>query len=205
MKRIIIFCLSLILNTIIATSPKENAYQIDINSIWKDLDATSKNNTQDVFGGKWILAGTFIFRNKTGDPVPMQELSLAWKSTIPLQNLHGSLFKKEPHEGFLPLEENLVSDGHWNKDKQILHFKFKEQQYIGIKTIFFLVLTVPSHIEEALKEGFFSVIIDNLPRQLKKAVSKKIPTLSISPRSVKLPISTNRLAFKHALKMSIKS
>lgn len=206
-KIIILFSIALMhhaMNALPINNSKDKEYDLDVTGIWKDLDETSKINPHD-FGGRWILAGTFIFKNKSGDQVPMQELSLAWKGPTTIQNLSGSLFRKEPNKDFLPLEEMLVSEGHWNREKQVLHFKFMHQEYIGIKTIFFLVLTVPPVVEKALEDGFFTVITDNLPRQLKKAIHKNIPTLSLSPGSLKIPRGTNRLAFRHALRLANRS
>ncbi len=208
MKRIIILSFIALITDAITALPihhtKDKEYHLDVTGIWKDLDDTSKTSIHD-FGGRWVLAGTFIFRNKSGDPVPLQELSLAWKGSQIIQNLSGSLFKKEPNKDFLPLEEMLVSEGHWNREKQTLHFKFKHQEYIGIKTIFFLVLTIPKSLEQALEDGYFTVITDNLPRQLKKAIQKNIPTLSLHPGNLKIPLSTNRLAFRHALHLANKT
>ncbi len=57
----------------------------------------------------------------------------------------------------------------------------------------------------ATEDGYFTVITDNLPRQLKKAIQKNIPTLSLHPGNLKIPLSTNRLAFRHALHLANKT
>ncbi len=74
MKKIIIFSFIILINTtntIPIQNQQDKEYDLDITGIWKDLDETSKINTYD-FGGRWILAGTFIFRNKSGDQVKVQ-------------------------------------------------------------------------------------------------------------------------------------
>ena len=163
---------------------------------WNDLEDTAKAKTEE-FGGRWMHAGTFVFKNKSGDNVSLKELSLAWKGKSRIASLVGSLFKKEPNKPFMPIEKMLVSDGHWNKKKQILQLKFNESIHIGTSTTFCLVLTVPDNLEKILDEGYFTVMTDTLPRQLKKAIRKQRPILSISPSTNKLDTKKNRhLALK---------
>ena len=173
------------------------ACNLDITSTWNDLE--DKEAKTEEFGGRWMHAGTFVFKNKSGDNVPLKELDLAWKGKKKISSLVGSLFKKEPNKPFMPIEKMLVSDGHWNKRKQVLQLKFNDRVQIGTTTTFCLVLTVPENLENTLDEGYFTVITDSLPRQLKKSVRKQRPILSISPSAPsKKPKNENknRLALK---------
>lgn len=184
MKRIALFFLVSVFPLIAAKEverQKTEGCELNISSEWRNLEDTCKGEYTEKFGGRWMLAGTFIFKNRSGDTVPLTELDLAWKGKLKISDLVGSLFKKEPNKEFMPVQDFLISDGHWNAKQQVLQLKFNERELIGLTTTFCLVLTVPSSLEKTLNDGHFTVIIDNLPRQLKKTVKKRRPILSISP------------------------
>jgi len=128
---------------------------------WQNLEHNYYYNTE-LFGGKWILAGSITFRKKSKDTIHLSKLIFRWKGTK-LDNLLGSLYKKDLDKRFLPIEEFLISDSSWNRKKQMLVFNFKKQISLGPKNIFYLVLTVPEQIEPTLKQGSFVVESSGLP------------------------------------------
>lgn len=128
---------------------------------WRDLEYDHHHNIE-LFGGKWILAGSITFRKKSKDTIYLSKLTFRWKG-IKLDNLLGSLYKKDLDKRFLPIEEFLISDSSWNRKKQTLVFNFKKKVSLGPKNIFYLVLTVPEKIEPTLKQGSFIVESNGLP------------------------------------------
>ena len=59
-----------------------------------------------------------------------------------IENLISSLYKKVPNKEFLPIEDNLICDGIWNKKTQTIILPFEEKETLGPSTKFYLVLTI---------------------------------------------------------------
>lgn len=148
---------------------------MEVTPEWQNLDDPKKATD---FGGKWILAGKFVIKKRSKDLVAIKELDLAWRGKK-IDRLNASLFKKEQGHDFLPLEENLICDGQWNRTKQILQMKFCRKEYLQPTTIYCLVLTVPQELEKALRTGHFELVPDKLPRQLQPAAQKKSLKISM--------------------------
>lgn len=147
---------------------------------WLDLEHNHQNAA--IFGGKWILAGSITFRKKSKDTIYLSKLSFRWKGNK-LDNLLGSLYKKDLDKQFLPVEEFLISDSYWNKKKQALIFNFNKPISLGPKNIFYLVLTVPEPVENTIKEGFFVVESNNLPAPYKSITRQKTQSLAFHQAS----------------------
>lgn len=132
---------------------------------WDNLDRHEK--TAEKFGGQWILAGSITFKKMAKEQVSIENIYLIWNGQT-LDHLIASLYKKNPDKNFLPIEDNLVCDGLWNKAKQTLILNFEEETNLGPTTIFYLVLTVPKDMEQVLKTGSFHINSDCLPGPFKK-------------------------------------
>ena len=172
MKQIALLILSsvIIINTY--TSPD---YAFDIQPHWQNLEKDSKNST--LFGSSWIWAGTITFKKRPKEKIFLSTLALQWKGPF-IKNLIGTLFRKEPNKPFLPLENNLVSDGAWNVQKQTLTFRFKRQEALHATDIFCLVLTIPHNLETTIREGSFTIEQATLPMAFRKTATGKKISLS---------------------------
>ena len=143
---------------------------------WYDLEKSRQDS--GIFGGKWILAGSITFRKKSKDTVYLSKLTLRWRGKRRINNLLGSLYRKNLDKQFLPIEEFLLSDSNWNKKKQTLVFNFHKSIYLGPTNIFYLVLTVPEQLEEILKQGSFLIEAQSLPTPFKLAARHHPLTLA---------------------------
>lgn len=148
---------------------KQPNCELSITPEWKCLD--TKEHDQE-FGGKWILAATFVIKRRDKEFIKMEEIDLAWRGEK-IENLTASLFKKDPQRELVPVEECLVCDGTWNSNKQILQLRFQEKEYLQPTTTFCLVLTVPDELEPTLRRGRFDLLPETLPYQLQPAAKKK--------------------------------
>lgn len=169
MKRFIILLLLLPSSSRLhsATQPTED-FNIIMEPTWKDLEQDPLHAKK--FGGKWILVGTITFKKKAQDKVHLHRLYLQWQGPK-IENLIGSLYTSESHEEFLPIQDNLVCDGTWNKFQQTLMHNFDEKQLLGWRNNFYLVLTVPDELEPLLKAGKFSLVTTMLPEPFKDCLN----------------------------------
>jgi len=163
-----------LLNTLQA-KPKKPACEFHVTPQWKDLDP--QHNKQ--FHNKLIWVGQFVIKKRSDELMLLSQLDLAWKGST-IKSLQASLFRKQPHQDLLPVEEQLICDGHWNKEKQLLKLKFKEKEYLQPSTTLCLVLTVSKDLEPVLRQGHFDILSDNLPRQLQPEVEKNNLRISLA-------------------------
>lgn len=150
-------------------------FKIILEPRWENIEHNQQKNEQ--FGGKWILAGSITFKKNSNELVNLSTLELHWDEEKKLDNLIASLYKKNLDKEFMAIEDNLICDGQWNKTEQTLLFSFNKKQNLGITNIFYLVLTVPNHLENILKKGRFSLKKNKLPEQFN--LSSKDQTLSL--------------------------
>jgi hypothetical protein len=188
MKRSIKILLSIALSSAYLPTNTAEDFNISIKSKWCDLDGNCTKS--DDFGGKWILVGSFTFKKRSKDPLYMENITLHW-SGEPLPNLVASLYKKTLDKDFLPIEDNLVCDGLWNKCKQQLVFNFDERENLGPTTVFYLVLTVPESIESVLKKGFFYIDEQCLPKVFKHCAQNEKLSLAINDTPSKKSIPSH--------------
>ena len=150
---------------IISTATTLCIYAADCDIIlmphWDNLE---KNNMiERDLGGQWILVGSITFHKKSKEVAKLAKISLEWHGD-PINHLSGSLYKKNPEKQFMPIEDNLICDGSWNKRNQRLVLNFNDRkQTLGPRNIFYLVFSVPESIESTLKNGYFSLTQTNLP------------------------------------------
>lgn len=178
MKRHIQCALSIIASMLFINLCTAEEFNIILKSKWCDLDGNCTKVND--FGGKWVLVGSITFKKRCKDPICIETISLHWNGEQ-LDNLIASLYKKNlEKDHFLPIEENLVCDGTWNKTKQTLLLNFDEKENLAPTTIFYLVLTVPESIEPILKNGFFSLEEHYLPKPFKQCAQTEKLSLAIN-------------------------
>lgn len=136
---------------------------------WQDLESNEKKVKE--FGGKWILAGSITFKKKAKDTVHLHRIYLQWNGDR-IESLSGSLYKADADKPFLPIQENLVCDGVWNKCQQTLMLNFDKKETLGFANTFNVVLTVPDQLEETLKSGYFNLMPNYLPEPFKMCARK---------------------------------
>lgn len=158
---------------------KSDDFSIIIESKWQDLEKEPAKAKE--FGGKLILVGSITLKKRSKEYVSLSKIYLRWNG-CPIDNLVGSLYKKELDKDFHPIEEYLVCDGVWNKNKQRLLFEFDEKQTLGPTNIFYLVLTVPEELEKTLKNGSFEIEHSCLPELLQQCTINQELALSIDIR-----------------------
>jgi hypothetical protein len=122
--------------------------------------------------------GSITFKKKSKEAVNLNRLYLRWKGSV-LPHLMGSLYRKMPDRDFLPIEEHLVCDGTWNKAQQTLRLTFDHKESLGLTNVFYLVLTVPSDLELAVRRGRFDLEPQVLPEQFRTATSHQNLSLTL--------------------------
>lgn len=161
-----------------ASTPSErpNDLTITLTPSWQKLGHGKA--AKSGFGGMWIHAGTLIIKKKFNENVYLTSAVFNWHGKA-IPELHASLYRKNG-EPFLPINDNLISDGNWKAHQQQLTFTFDERQLLDPVTTFYLVLTVPPHLEERIKEGRFELAIDSLPEQVQPYIDNKSLSLSFN-------------------------
>jgi hypothetical protein len=182
MKHLIRFLLLVLISTIANTTHCLENFDISLKSKWQELDNNCERCTN--FGGKWVVVGSITFEKRAKDPIAVETINLHWCGDH-LDNLIASLYRKIPGKDFLAIEHNLVCDGIWNEKKQTLIFDFDEKQNLGPTTVFYLVLTMPSSIEPILKNGYFCLENDCLPRPFKHSTQNEKLFLAINDTPAK--------------------
>lgn len=151
-------------------------FDVVLEPLWLELGNSKK---AEEFGGKWMLVGSIIFKKRIKDPVCIGTIILRWSGDR-LDNLIASLYKKNLNKEFLPIEDNLICDGSWNKSKQLLILNFEEQESLGPTTIYYLVLTVPESLEPLLKTGSFCIDQECLPFPFQQCAHNKNLSLAVN-------------------------
>lgn len=150
---------------------------IKVEPKWQDLEHNQQHT--DLFGGKWILAGSIIFKKKSNETIHISKLLFRWRGDK-IENLLGSLYKKNIDKKFLAIEEHHISDSYWNRKKQTLIFNFKKPVSLGARNEFYLVLTVPNQLEQIIKEGNFIVELSGLPMPLRSVIRQQSLSFAFS-------------------------
>jgi hypothetical protein len=178
MKRRIQCVLSITLSALSLQVCNAEEFNIILKPKWSNLDADCSKCAE--FGGKWILVGSITFKKRCKDPICIETINLHWNGE-PIDNLIASLYKKNlDKDNFLPIEENLVCDGIWNKNKQTLVLNFDEKENLALTTVFYLVLTVPDSIEPILKKGSFYLEEQCLPKPFKPCAQNEKLSLAFN-------------------------
>lgn len=154
-----------------------NDFKIILESTWKNLE-TEATNAHD-FGGKWVLIGSITFYKKAKEAINLQKLHLHWQGK-PIDTLLGSLYKKNPRHEFLPIDDYLVCDGTWNSTQQTLMLNFEKHETLGLSNTFYLVLTIPNHLEDTVKQGEFELVDECLPEPFQDCLAQEKISLAFN-------------------------
>lgn len=139
---------------------QQEAFRVVLEAKWQDLENNAQRSKQ--FGGKWILAGSIVFKKRSSDTIFLDEIQLSWKGKK-IDNLIASLYEKNATGSFLPIEKYHLCDSIWKYSTQQLFLKFNHPFSLGAVNTFYLVLTVPQEIENKLKCGHFCITQHGLP------------------------------------------
>lgn len=159
------------------SSAQREDFKLIIEPKWENLDT----NTDSIkkFGGKWVLAGSIIFKKKSSECVTLHQIHLKWDGPF-IENLTGSLYHKQPNKDFHPIQDFLICDGIWNKKKQMLILNFDKHCSLGPVNTFYLVLTIPQTQESLIKKGSFKLVNTCLPHQFKDYLGNQNIHLSLN-------------------------
>jgi hypothetical protein len=164
----LILGLALITTSLLIASTHSDDFQLIIEPTWHNLQPDSAKT--ELFGGKWILAGSITFKKKAKEAVNLNKLFLRWNGDH-LDDLVASLYRKPPDKEFIPTQEHLVCDGTWNKVRQTLQLTFDQNHHLGLYNTFYLVLTVPESLETLVKQGTFEIVHHLLPEPFRIATA----------------------------------
>jgi hypothetical protein len=101
---------------------------------------------------KWAWTLSFILKSKK--PFQLTTLVLEWKGKK-IDALAASLYQKKEHASLIPIQQNLISQGNWDPEKQQLTFPLNEKVVAVNK--YHLMLSYPKRLEALLKTGKFFV------------------------------------------------
>jgi len=160
-------------------------FSIILEQKWQNLERNQEKNKE--FGGKWILIGSITFEKKSKEFISLDKINLRWNGDN-IDNLIGSLYKKYPEKEFIPIQDNLVCDGTWNKSKQLLMLKFDNKLSLGPTTTFYLVLTVPDQIEPIIKKGSFCLEEHCLPDPFKQCARNRQLSIAVNTKTSPEPL-----------------
>lgn len=149
--------------------------ELNITPQWRNLDENKESCEQ--FGGAWIEAGMITLRKRTKEPINMTHLILSWQGEE-LEHLIGSLYQSTPNKDFMPIEQYLICDSHWQQSAQKLIFKFLRPLSLETLTELRVVLTVPTELQEKLKNGSLKVEADYMPDQIREMLQEQSAVLT---------------------------
>lgn len=125
-------------------------FSLSATSTWREFKQLPKQNLE-----KKIFIGEIKLRSK--DTVYVDQLTARWCGEN-LGSVTASLYGKKITESQLPLpiEDNLICDGHWKKgNKEIV---FPVQKKLVASDSYYLMVLLPTKMEGKLRNGFFEII-----------------------------------------------
>ena len=131
-------------------------FSLSSTTTWKEfkLTPTSKNFKSE----KWVWTELITLKSKQA--LKLKELRIQWIGKK-IKQLSASLYlKRKEGEVLIPIEENLVCDGFWDRKKQQIIFPMNEK--IIATNSYYLVLSFQRNIESLLKKGKFVLYKQNL-------------------------------------------
>jgi len=146
-------------------------FTIKIESKWEDLD---KDKKQKHFEEKWIWAGDIIIKKTAPEYVSLHELHLIWngQNSEKIESIIASLYDKKNTKTFIPIEKYLICDSVWKKSEQRLILKFEKPKTLYAINNLALVLTIPKKTEDTVKQGYFTIDTEYLPRPYQDYVTE---------------------------------
>lgn len=162
--------------------------KVSLEPLWFELD--QNDDSQKLFGGKWIVSGKITFSYKTKEHIKLEKLQLNWNGE-PIEYVLGTLYKADADDKFLPIESYVICDSNWNRSRQTMSLNFAKPYLLDPISTFYLVLTVPEHLEKNLKNGIFSMAAETLPRAFRSYANNNPLSLTLGEHSQhKTPIKT---------------
>ena len=154
-------------------------FEFRTTSTWSPLSKTIENKNNN---GTCVHVGTIILRKKTPKQKSIKRIILKWSPPknsklntkyFEIENLIASLYRPRYKQQILPIDEFVICDGHWEKDKQCLIFEFDEELILEPINEFCLVITIPKNIKDKLKNGCFKLEERSLPFKINKESAKQ--------------------------------
>ena len=107
---------------------------------------------------KWVWISSITFKSK--EAFKLKKINIQWLGKK-IDSLSAALFSKRRKEPcVIPIEDNLVCDGVWDKHKQQIIFSLNKK--IVATNSYHLVLSFPGNVESSLKKGKFKISKKNL-------------------------------------------
>jgi hypothetical protein len=175
--------LSCLLFICMATNASQ--YQLNVNPSWQMLN--KRTEIADQLGGNWVLVGILNFKKKTRETIFLDQLEIMWEGE-PLASLPSTLYKKQADKPFIPLQDYVICDGIWNAHRQEIVFKFEKPYQLNGTTCFYLVLTIPDHLEPVIRKGIFNIKHTALPELFKTCLKSKRCSLSFETVPMQLTL-----------------
>ncbi len=138
------------LTTSIPTIPA-NMLSLSTTLTWQDFNLAQSNHLLKKRHSAW----TALITIKSKTAMRLQQINLQWTGGT-INSMHGSLYRKaRVNQELIPIQENLVSDGNWNKKKQQISFELDEK--VVAVNEYYLVLSFPKKIAPKLRHGKFTL------------------------------------------------
>lgn len=102
---------------------------------------------------KAVCVGIITLSSPT--PLKLTSFNIAWNGPH-ISHVSASLYHRRKLAPCAPLHANLVCDGSWDKEHQMIHFPLKEK--VVAKQQYYLVLGTKNGQESLLKAGNFKLI-----------------------------------------------
>lgn len=149
------------------------AYEFFFDQVWVTLD-DPKYASQ--FDDQWFLAGRITIRKWANEECILKKLELQWKGPW-IKNMNASLFHHDHRakDGVSPTNNNLMSECKLNSRTQRLTFKFNapyNPYHLAPKNFFYLSVTLPPDMQKHIKEGYFELVPEELPKTIKLALKE---------------------------------
>ena len=150
---------------------------VNFTGMWKEMTQHTPKNHR--LNNQWIAIGTLSFHKKTTEEIPLKTIEFTWVGPT-ITNLHASLFRKEPHKPFMPIDKYFVCDGAWHPAQQRLSFQFNDYQKLGCSQEFCLVLSCSHNLQELLRDGSLQLVTSTLPTPLQGAKTLRGTSLALN-------------------------
>lgn len=150
MKRRIVLLITFFVHCkILAEKALQNFFSLSTTTTWKEFMLNP--SLDELKDERWVWTTLLTFKSKKA--FKLHTLTLRWKGKQ-LDTLSASLYQKQKYyDPLIPIEKNLIADGVWNKNKQILIFSLDEK-LIAINE-YYLLLSFATDKEPLIKSGKF--------------------------------------------------
>ncbi|MCF7799730.1 hypothetical protein K9L05_03280 [Candidatus Babeliales bacterium] len=134
----------------------EQNFSLNTTNTWFEFaQQNHQNNLQNnLIDSAWI--GLLTFKSK--NTIKLDQLALKWSGNyINSNKISASLYKKKEKDNILiPVEENLICDGKWDKNKQRITFNNMQEKLISVKK-YYLLVSFPQNLKQQIRSGNFLI------------------------------------------------